>query len=240
MLDHFRHRSLELEHLDKGDYTDAEYQGCLVELRRVNRFLGDAWALRTSLFSEVERAGLKSFSVLDLGAGSGELLRLTATWARRTGRRAFLAGLEINAAAAKAIRTESVEFPEIAAVRANALGLPFASRSFDYVVCSLFTHHFKDDGVRAILREMNRVARCAVIVIDLHRHPLAYFLFTTAAKLFFHNRLIRSDGALSILRSFVPAELMRLARAAGLQSARVRRRFPFRLVLAAQKQGACR
>ena len=49
MFHRFRHRSYELEHLDKGDYTPEEYEGCLVELRRVNRFLGDARALRRSL-----------------------------------------------------------------------------------------------------------------------------------------------------------------------------------------------
>src|SRR5215218_9046719 len=82
----FRQRSYELEHLDKGDYTPEEYEGCLAELRRINRVLGDARALRRSLLAEVEREGLKSFSVLDVGAGSGELLRTIALWARETGR----------------------------------------------------------------------------------------------------------------------------------------------------------
>ena len=60
----FRQRSYELEHLDKGDYTAAEYEGCLVELRRVNEWLGDARALRHSLIAEIERAGVREFSVL--------------------------------------------------------------------------------------------------------------------------------------------------------------------------------
>jgi len=48
-----------------------------------------------------------------------------------------------------------------------------------------------------------------------------------------HNRLIREDGALSILRSFTPAEMLELARRAGLDNARVERHFPYRVVLAA-------
>src|ERR687884_792222 len=83
-------RSYELEHLDKGDYTPEEYEGCLVELRRINEWLGDASALRRSLFPEIARAGLKKFSVLDVGAGSGELLRVIAGWARETEARAAL------------------------------------------------------------------------------------------------------------------------------------------------------
>src|SRR5215212_1267503 len=86
LIPSFRERSSELEHLDKGDYTPEEYEGCLAELRRVNRVLGDARALRRSLLREVAREGLKSFSVLDVGAGSGELLRTIASWARESGR----------------------------------------------------------------------------------------------------------------------------------------------------------
>jgi ubiquinone/menaquinone biosynthesis C-methylase UbiE len=232
----FRTRSDELEHLDKGDYTPEEYEGCMVELRRINRFLGDVGALRHSLFPDIERAGLRGFSILDVGAGSGELLRVAATWARETERRARLVGLEFNARSALAIREESPALPEIAAVRGNALCLPFADGCFDYAICSLFTHHFRDAQVVAILRELSRVARRRIFVIDLHRHALAYYLYTTLGRLFLHNRLIREDGALSILRSFRPDELRHLAQRAGLANVQLSRRFPFRLVLSGRKQ----
>src|SRR5215207_7749826 len=132
MFERFRQRSRELEHLDKGDYTPAEYEGCLVELRRVNRWLGDASALRRSLLPEIEREGLKAFSVLDVGAGSGELLRVVARWARASRLRARLVGLELNARSAASIAEESRAFTEIRAVRGDALRLPFADNAFDY------------------------------------------------------------------------------------------------------------
>ena len=69
MLEKFRQRSLEPENLDKGSYTPEEYEGCLVELRRVNEWLGDANALRDSLFKEIEQRELQTFSVLDVCAG---------------------------------------------------------------------------------------------------------------------------------------------------------------------------
>jgi SAM-dependent methyltransferase len=233
MFERFRKRSYELEHLDKGDYTPEEYEGCLVELRLVNEYLGDSRALARTLFPEVERAGLADFSVLDVGAGSGELLRVVARWAQQKGRRARLVGLELNARSARAILEESAAYASISAVRGDALRLPFAEGSFDYAICSLFTHHFEDDAVVSVLGELARVARRRIIVIDLNRHPLAYFLYTTVGRLFLHNRLLREDGALSILRSFRPSELHHLATRAGLSRVTVRRRFPFRLVLSA-------
>ena len=238
MFRHFRKRSSELEHLDKGDYTPEEYEGCLVELRRVNRFLGDARALRRSLLAEVEREGLKSFSVLDVGAGSGELLRTVGLWARAAGREALLVGLELNARSARAIREESAAFASISAVRGDALRLPFGGGRFDYAICSLFAHHFRDEQVVHILNELGRVARRKVFVIDLHRHPLAYFLYTTVGRLFLHNRLVREDGALSILRGFRPGELSQLCSRSRLAGCSVERRFPFRLVLSGSGNGA--
>ena len=237
MLARFRERSYEPERLDTGDYTAREYEACLVELRRVNRWLGDAHALKASLVPELRRAGLKDFSLLDVGAGSGELLRVTAREAARMNLRAQLVGVELNERSARSIREESRGFDCIAAVRADALRLPFADGAFDYAVCSLFTHHFTDEGVRLVLREMARVARRRVFVIDLHRHALAYLLYTTAGRLLVRTALVREDGALSILRGFRPDELRRLAAEAGLREIEVCRRFPFRLVLSAEANG---
>ena len=231
MLEKFRQRSYELEHLDIGDYTPEEYEGCIVELRRVNRWLGDESALRDSLLKEIERARLQSFSVLDVGAGSGELLRVAAKWARETGRRASFVGLELNERSGTAILEESREFPEIGSVRGDAFRLPFWDREFDYTICSLFTHHFRDERVVDLLREMSRVARRGFFVIDLHRDPVAYYFYNTIGRLFLHNRLIREDGALSILRSFKPDELEDLGHRAQLMNVKVEKHFPSRLVL---------
>lgn len=234
MFSRFRNRSKKLEHIDTGDYTPEEYEGSIIELRRVNKWLGDARALRLSMLTAIEKIGLKHFSVLDVGAGSGELLRVTAAWSRKTNRRGRFTGLELNARSAQSIIENSSEFKEIEAVRGDALRLPFINAAFDYVVCSLFTHHFTNSEALAVLRELARVARRQVFVIDLHRHPVAYYFYITVGKLILHNRLLREDGALSILRGFKPHELARLAELAGLRDINVQRKFPYRLVLSAR------
>ena len=236
MFSRFRKRSNELEHLDKGDYTPEEYEGCLVELRRINAWLGDTRALSQTLLAEVEHLDLRSFSVLDVGAGSGELLRAAARWTKKSNRAGMFVGVELNARSARAIAEESRQFPEITAVQADGFLLPFADNAFDYVICSLITHHFTDTAVVAFLKELSRTARRSIFVIDLYRNPLAYYLYSTVGRLFLYNRLIREDGALSILRSFTPDELERLAQQAGLKEIKVRQVFPARLVLSGQSQ----
>ena len=233
MFEKFRHRSYELENLDKGTYTPEEYEGCIVELQRVNEWLGDAKVLHETLLADIDRANVQEFSLLDVGAGSGELLRVAAKWARQTNRRAFCVGLELNARSAKAILEESAEYPEISSVQADGFKLPFADGAFDYVMQSLTLHHFDDQGAVEILHEMTRVAARAICTIDLHRNPVAYYFYTTVARLFLHNRLLREDGALSILRSFKLEELEELGRRANLPNLKVEKHFPSRLVLKA-------
>jgi ubiquinone/menaquinone biosynthesis C-methylase UbiE len=233
MFERFKQRSHEPEYLDTGDYTPEEYEDCISELQFVNRWMGDAHALKQTLLKDVEQNSLREFSVLDVGAGSGELLRVAASWARETNRRFRGVGLELNERSAQAILEDSKAFPEIASVRADALRMPFGDAEFDYVMCSLFTHHFPDQQVVQLLREMSRAARRRIFVIDLHRDPVPYFFYTTLGKLVLKNRLIRHDGALSILRSFKPRELLNLARAAGLHNVAVEHHFPARLVLTA-------
>jgi len=224
-------RSLKLERIDTGDYTPEEYERFLREIGFINRFLGDRRALKKTLLREIELEDLPAFSVLDVGAGSGELLRAIAESARKANRKARLVGLELNARSANAIPEESKNFAEIEAVRADAFRLPFADDSFDYAMCSLFTHHFADENVVKIIREMNRVAQREIFVIDLHRHRAAYFSYKIFCRAFRISGLVREDGSLSVLRSFTPEELKTIGQKAGLEQVVVKRIAPFRLVL---------
>lgn len=227
----FAERSQKLERIDTGDYTPEEYDCFLREIRCINRLTGDFRALRKTLLREIRRENLRRFSVLDVGAGSGELLRRVAEFSRKQKRSAELYGLELNARSAEAILEESKSYREIKSVRANALKLPFADNSVDFVISSLFTHHLTDENIVKALAEMKRVARRGIFVIDLHRHKTAYRLYKIFCAVFRISPLVREDGLLSILRSFAPAELKLLAEQANLENIAVKRHFPFRLVL---------
>ncbi|CAN5621449.1 hypothetical protein BH20ACI4_BH20ACI4_21550 [soil metagenome] len=227
----FTTRSLKLERIDTGDYTPEEYDRFLHDIRLVNRFAGDTRALEKTLLLEIEKENLQNFSVLDVGAGSGELLREIGKFARRKKKAAKLFGLELNARSANAILEESKNFNDIKSIQANALSLPFADDAFDYAISSLFTHHLTDEQIVKTLSEMNRVVRRKIFIIDLHRHRSAYFFYKIFCIVFRISPLVRQDGSLSILRSFKPDELAKLAQKAGLENISVKKIFPFRLVL---------
>jgi ubiquinone/menaquinone biosynthesis C-methylase UbiE len=227
----FQERSQKLERIDTGDYTAEEYDRFLQDIRLINRFAGDNRALSKTLLREIKNEDLQDFSVLDVGAGSGELLRTIANFARKQDRQTKLFGLELNERSASAILEESTNFNEINAIRGNALELPFADNSFDYTISSLFTHHLKDAQIIQTLSEMSRVSKRKVFVIDLHRHAIAYGLYKMFCTAFRISRLVREDGSLSILRGFKDNELEILAREAHLENVSIQKYFPYRLVL---------
>ena len=231
MFERFAHRSYELERLDTGDYTPEEYARWLQEAKLINRWLGDARALRLTLDNEPWIADAKRVSILDVGAGSGELLKLAKEFLDP--KDVCLVGAEMSFPAARTIAERSAEFG-VKAVQCNGLRLPFSDDSFDVVMCSLVLHHLGDADARKLIAEMSRVARKLSVVIDLNRDPLAYYLYRTFAPLFL-QQLTVEDGSLSILRSFRADELRQLAEDAGLGDA-VIRRAAFRLIFSCPKQ----
>ena len=228
MFDQFKQRSYKLERLDTGDYTLAEYARWHREMWFIHRIFGELRALRGSLFKTIQRNGKSTVSILDVGAGAGELLCELRKWT--ADRDAFLVGGEISTDATVVMRKAKLNV-----VQCDALRLPFADSSFDYVFCSLFLHHLGDEAAVELLREMSRVASGRVFVIDLNRHPTAYYFYKFIVGLFL-QRFTRDDGALSILRSFTPEEMLELAKRAGLSDVKVERSKAIRLILSGRRQ----
>lgn len=220
-----RRRSLRPEILDGPEPDAAELAHSLEHVAQVNRRLGGARALRRHLAPLLGRGA--TTRVLDIGTGNGETLQELGRWARRRGAEWSAVAVESSARAAALARSGGVR-----AVRADALRLPFPSDAFDVALCTLTLHHFGDEEAVLLLREMARVTSTAVLVNDLERTPPNYWgARLLAATAWRGNRITRHDGPLSVLRSFTAPELASLGRRAGLRDVRVRRHFPWRIVL---------
>jgi len=228
MFEQFKTRSYELERLDTGDYTPAEYRRWEKEMFFIHRFFGEIRALRHSLAQDICDSGSKRGSVLDVGAGSGELLSQLAKTTLDI--ETYFVGLEIDGMAAKSIKARSID-----AVQADALMLPFGDSSFDHSFCTLFLHHLSDENAVQLLREMARVARKRIYCIDLNRDPTSYYTYKILGRIFL-QKFTLEDGALSILRSFTIDEMAELAMDAGLTDIKVERSRLNRLILSARKK----
>lgn len=209
-------RVIEPEILDS--LPPAEAAPSLADIVRINRYLGGHEVLRGLL----RRAGApERFSLLDAGAASGDMADIV----RRAHPHARVTLLDHVAAHLPAAGDR---------VCADAFRMPFRDASFDYVYCSLFLHHFEDAAVTLLLREFGRLARRAVLVSDLLRHPLAYWFLPATRWLLRWHPVTVHDGRISVAAAFRAPELADLAGQAGLEVLDARRHVPaFRVSLIA-------
>jgi 2-polyprenyl-3-methyl-5-hydroxy-6-metoxy-1,4-benzoquinol methylase len=218
------------ERLDADELMDdpaldaATYHEVLADLASVNRL---TLAYRPTL-AFVRRAarGRTRLRLLDVGFGDGDMLRRIARWAHRRGLAAELTGIDLNPRSKAAAEAKPAPLP-IRYLSGDYAAL--ASGGFDCVISSLVAHHMTADQLVAFLRFMEREAAVGWFVNDLHRHRLAFDGWPLLASTMGWHRIVRLDGHTSIARSFRPAEWRALLSHEGLDEARVRRWFPFRL-----------
>jgi 2-polyprenyl-3-methyl-5-hydroxy-6-metoxy-1,4-benzoquinol methylase len=218
-------KRLEADELMDDPALDAgTYRAVLHDLAKVNRA---TLAYRPTLDFLARAVGQqKALRLLDVGFGDGDMLRRIARWARRRGIAAELTGIDLNPRSVAAA-LESASPTPIRYLAGDYASL--AGERFDCVISSLVAHHMTHDQLVAFLRFMDRESRVGWFVNDLHRHAFSHATFPLLASLMGWHRVVRLDGATSIARSYRPGEWPPILAEAGIEGARVRRRFPFRL-----------
>ncbi|MBI2843807.1 MAG: methyltransferase domain-containing protein [Armatimonadetes bacterium] len=206
-----RRRAQAEELLDRPDVTAEDLDRSLRDLETANRLLGGRRALLPHIVPKL-RDGL---AVLDIGCGSGDILRLISGVAREKGATIRLVGADINAAVISIARRRCLKYADIEFVQASAESLPFADSSFDVVFASTFIHHLGPANAARALREAARVCRGRVVISDLVRSDTGWFAAWFIGKLMF-GRLSRRDAPTSFRRAYTPGELSKIAASAGL------------------------
>jgi 2-polyprenyl-3-methyl-5-hydroxy-6-metoxy-1,4-benzoquinol methylase len=216
----FEERLIQPELLDHLPPEEARPN--LADLVRINTRFGGHSVLRKVMASVA--SAREEFTLLDIGAASGDAARLI----RANFPNACITSLDYNA-----VNLGAAPYPK---VLGDAFQLPFSAGAFDFVLSSLFLHHFENAEAVELLGRFYEIARRALLVCDLERHILPY-LFLPATKPLFHwQRITVHDGMISVRASFRARELSKLAQAAGIQGAKVRVHRPaFRLSLTASK-----
>lgn len=208
--------------------TDALRQN-LAELETINTWLGGY----APVLDALERlrpqfpAG-RPLRLADLGSGGGDTLRHIARWARRHQVPVELVGIDANPFMLRYAAAKAQEFPEISFQQQDIFSAEFQQQPFDILTCSLFCHHFSDDALVALLPRWQQQAALAVVINDLHRHPLAYYSIRWLTRLFRGSYLVQNDAPLSVARAFRRPDWQQLLRRAGIRRYTLRWRWAFR------------
>jgi SAM-dependent methyltransferase len=221
VLTPLRRRSF--EHLDDPGTDPALRERSLRDVRRSNTVLGGANAVLAEL-RRIMPSLAADTSLLDVGTGLADIPARARRLAALHDVRLTTFGVD-RAETLAALCGQSVS----ESVCADARLLPFANSSVDVVICSQVLHHFEDDEIAIVLREMDRVARKAVIVSDLRRSWFAASGFWLVTWLLGFHAITRHDGVVSVLRGFTNRDLLDHVRRSTGHVASVKRHLGYRL-----------
>lgn len=215
-----RRRGFEI--LDDPAIDPAVRVRSINDVARSNQWLGGLRAATIEASDALH--GHADATLLDVGAGMGDI-------AARIARDGSSAGWSVATIGVDEARELLVAARErmTHGVCANALALPFRDHSIDVVLCSQVLHHFELADAERLVRELNRVARTAVVISDLRRSWFAAIGFWLVSFPLRFHQVTRHDGVVSVLRGFTASELRGIVQSATGVAPLVRRRLGYRI-----------
>ena len=220
-----RHPTPELLDTDSG--TPAEVAAALRDLQWFNQRFGGIATSRAQIEAVVHRSGARDLSLLEVAAGSGFVpLRLQADMRS--------SGISLNVILLDRVLTHLPKNGTVPKLAADALQLPLADASQDFVSCSLFAHHLSPDELVQFGREALRVCRLAVLINDLVRNPF-HLAIAYAGIPFYRSRLTRNDAPASVKQAYTVEEMRNLLERSGASEVDVQRHYFYRMGVIAWK-----
>jgi|AntRauTorcE11897_2_1112592.scaffolds.fasta_scaffold00915_2 2-polyprenyl-3-methyl-5-hydroxy-6-metoxy-1,4-benzoquinol methylase len=224
------HRQPDLaEEMDKNDCNPVLLENTYQQFPLINQLLSQwKWIYQRELLPLMSEK--KTYTLLDIGFGGGDVPIKLATWAKEDGVQLNITAIDTDRRAFDFVQHK---YPEglINWKHVSSTDLVLKKERFDFVTSNHLLHHLKDEEVITILREALELAAQKVCFNDIERSYTGYFLFNIFSRMVFKNSFITKDGLTSIKRSFTKNELMKLTPAGW----KVKRIFPFRLLLSYDK-----
>jgi SAM-dependent methyltransferase len=215
------------ERMDDPALDARAHAGALAGLARINLVSGTAASLWPPL-ARLTR-GRRPLRVLDLACGAGDVAIGLERRARRSGLGVEVHGCDVSPRAVEHARARAAARGAGARFFAcDVLGDGFP-RGYDVYTCSLFLHHLREGEAVELLRRM--ATGRALLVSDLERRRAGYWAAYLGTRCLTRSAIVHEDATTSVAGAFTSAELRALAGAAGLDGARLRRLWPFRMLL---------
>jgi 2-polyprenyl-3-methyl-5-hydroxy-6-metoxy-1,4-benzoquinol methylase len=207
LLINTKHRTNAVEIMDDFSINGHVLHDTLDTLARINKWLGGNNVTISGLKKVLKKhPKRKPITIVDLGCGGGDILRRISSYGKKEGYIFKLVGIDANKDAMVYARHLSKNYQDISFIDCDIFSEEFETLQYDLVLSTLFLHHFKEEEIIDILSKTKKKAKLGIIVNDLNRHPMAYYLFKLVC-LTIKNRMIIEDGLTSILRGFKREEL---------------------------------
>jgi len=179
-----------------------------------------------ALLKGVDKSG--TISILDVGCGNGDMLRTLADHGAKKGYQFSLHGIDANAFTIKHAEALSSDYENVSYSCTDIFSEDLPLARFDIILCTLTLHHFKDQEILTLLRFFYERSTLGIVINDLHRSKLAYYLFIALCYAFGLNHMSREDGLVSILRGFKRADLEHYTKQLNFRKSTIKWKWAFR------------
>lgn len=203
----FKLRTTEAELMDDAALDPGILEAVLKDVSFANKVLGGNRITEKAVTKILREHPGYNFRILDVGCGDGTMLRKLALLCRRHRFNADFIGLDLSEPAITLARQQSEEYPEIEYFAGDLMQANPQKISCDIALCTLTLHHIPTTQVPVFLQHLAKTARMAIVVNDLQRSRLAYYLFKVFSSIFIKTKVARHDGLVSIKRGFRRKEL---------------------------------
>jgi 2-polyprenyl-3-methyl-5-hydroxy-6-metoxy-1,4-benzoquinol methylase len=166
--------------------------------------------------------------ITDIGCGNGDMLRTLADYANKQGLRFILKGIDANRFTINHAQSLSKNYHNITYACSDIFDDLSKTEPCDIMLCTLTLHHFKDEEIIDLLENFKNSAAVGIVINDLQRSAVAYYLFKALCYVFHLNDMSREDGLVSILRGFKRADLLKYSKQLKLKSSSIKWKWAFR------------
>lgn len=227
-------RVLTEELLDSDEWPATEIASSLRSIRRVNLLYGGNRTHKRLFRRVAARLQEPKLKILEVAAGHADVLQAASPMLIKKNIELQISLLDRSAQHLPQGNEWSPDLPQPDLLVGDALRLPMPDESVDVVSCCLFLHHLSQSDTETFLQEALRVSRVAVLINDLERTRIHYFL-AQLGRLVDPSRLSRHDGPASVRQSYTFHELHRMLEATKRQF-ELKRSFLYRLGAIVWKQ----
>jgi 2-polyprenyl-3-methyl-5-hydroxy-6-metoxy-1,4-benzoquinol methylase len=197
-------------------------------LETINKWLGGNYVTTNGLDQLLKRKNTKKLFIADLGCGGGDMLKLVAKWAKMRNVDVSLIGFDANPHIVDYAKENCLGYENISFEVSDIFSEEFKQRKFDVILCTLFTHHFKEEQLTRIFNQFKSQATIGTVINDLHRHWLAEFLIKWLTRFFSKSDMVKNDAPLSVRRAFKRGDLLDILKNAEINIFSLRWMWAFR------------
>jgi len=204
----FRNRRVVPELIDNFKIKGKKLEKTLKELEWVNKYLGGIKTTILPVYNFIRENKSDHLKIMDIGCGSGDILKKLSDLGLKTNCKMKLIGIDANQNILDFAKKTHFNEQPVTLTAADVMLEPEKIDAADVYMFNQFLHHFELGKIQSLFNLIARYRPSLIVINDLQRSRLAYYLFTWLCKLKKTSYLTSHDGRISISKGFNEVEMI--------------------------------